>query len=310
MIMIGMISVYMRSLFVIDASAVNSAHPFVHRDRRLERHDSVPTAIQVLQNQSVSDGGSFNVRFDTIEDRTPFTDVLDASGKTALRNYLDKDGNFIAVHSASDALRNGSWFGEEVGAFFDYHPVLQNATVDVLDLSHPNTSILPAEWHVQGEMFKSDQRSVVAVVILSANELSYVGKSSDFFVAWYQERGAGVEECGFTGRSFYTSLGHLNETWMRSPLVIFFYPGADELFIAHAMGGVTWALESNTTKAFNSSVLVGNPGNDTSNPSGSSTASNSVAGPASTSSDISLQNCIYDNPHAETMVFIVVSLNK
>ncbi|KAL5526653.1 hypothetical protein ACEPAF_8377 [Sanghuangporus sanghuang] len=291
------------------AQQQSTAHILLYTATADFRHDSIPTAIQALQNQSVSNGGSFNVRFDATEDRTRFTDdtlagydavmfvsttgeVLDASGKTALRNYLDKGGNFIAVHSASDTLRNDSWFGEEVGAFFDYHPVLQNATVDVLDPSHPSTSMLPAEWHVQDEMynFKSDPRSVGAVVILSANESSYVGKSSDFFLndgqrnfdqgtphptAWYQERGAGIEEGGFAGRSFYTSLGHLNETWM------------DELFIAHVMGGVTWALESSTTKAFNSSGLVGNPGNDTSDPSGSSTASNSASGSASTSGDIS-----------------------
>ncbi|KAL5485924.1 hypothetical protein ACEPAI_6967 [Sanghuangporus weigelae] len=259
------------------------------------RHDSIPTAIQVLQNQSISNGGSFNLRFDATEDRTRFTDdnlagydavmfvsttgeVLDASGKTALRNYLDKGGNFIAVHSASDTLRNDSWFGEEVGAFFDYHPVLQNATVDVLDPSHPSTSMLPVEWHVQDEMYnsKSDPRSVGAVVILSANESSYVDDGRRNFdqgtphpTAWYQERGAGIEESGFAGRSFYTSLGHLNETWM------------DELFISHVMGGVMWALESNTTKAFNSSALVGNTGNDTSNPS------NSAPGPVSTSGNIS-----------------------
>ena len=40
-----------------------------------------------------------------------------------------------------------------VGAYFDYHPELQNATVDVLDASHPSTSMLPTEWHVQDEMY-------------------------------------------------------------------------------------------------------------------------------------------------------------
>lgn len=32
-------------------------------------------------------------------------------------------------------------------------------------------------------------------------------------LAWYQEHGAGVQSNGTAGRSFYTSLGHLNETW-------------------------------------------------------------------------------------------------
>lgn len=40
---------------------------------------------------------------------------------------------------------------------------------------------------------------------------------SAFHAAWYQERGAGVSNTtsatAVAGRSFYTSLGHLNETW-------------------------------------------------------------------------------------------------
>ena len=41
--------------------------------------------------------------------------VLDDAGKTALRRYLDLGGNFVAIHSASDALRNTTWFIHEVG---------------------------------------------------------------------------------------------------------------------------------------------------------------------------------------------------
>ncbi|KLO13044.1 class I glutamine amidotransferase-like protein, partial [Schizopora paradoxa] len=232
------------------------------------RHDSIPTAIQALHNQS----SNFNVAFDSTEDKTKFTDsnlalydaimfvsttgeVLDDSGKTAFQNFLNKGGNFIGVHSASDTLRTTPFYEEELGAYFDYHPALQNATVDVIGPSHPSTSMLPAEWHVQDEMynFKSDPRSLGAVVILSANESSYVDTGVRQFnqgtphpTAWFQEHGAGVQSGGIAGRSFYTSLGHLNETW------------EDNLFMAHVMGGVMWALQANTTKAFNASAEIGN----------------------------------------------------
>ena len=68
-------------------------------------------------------------------------------------------------------------------------------TIDVVGPSHPSTSMLPAQWHVFDEMsvsyvykvvrkfipcfrynFKSDPRAVGAVVILSANESSYIGR--------------------------------------------------------------------------------------------------------------------------------------
>jgi hypothetical protein len=32
----------------------------------------------------------------------------------------------------------------------------------------------------------------------------------------------------------------------------------DDLFISHVLGGLSWVLESNTTRAMNSSALVGN----------------------------------------------------
>ena len=71
--------------------------------------------------------------------------VLDAAGKAAFQTYLDKGGNFIAVHSASDTLRTTQSYIRELGetnfivalrkeadlwklgAQFQYHPPLQNA---------------------------------------------------------------------------------------------------------------------------------------------------------------------------------------
>ncbi|KAI0297244.1 class I glutamine amidotransferase-like protein [Multifurca ochricompacta] len=239
------------------------------------RHDSIPTARDAL----IARGQSIDILFDVTEDPTRFTDagltpydllvflmntgeaVLDEAGKAALQRYLDLGGNFVAIHSASDCLRNTTFYGREVGAFFDYHPLIQNATVDVIDASHPSTNMLPAQWSVQDEFFldrynfKSDPRSVGAVVVLSANESSYLDPGPRRFdqgtphpTAWYQERGAGVENGGILGRSFYTSLGHLNQTWQ------------DDLFLGHVAGGIFWALQSNTTRAFNSSGQVGNPG--------------------------------------------------
>lgn len=184
----------------------------------------------------------------------------------------------MGVHSASDSLVNTTFYGQELGAYFDYHPALQNATVDVLDASHPSTSMLPTEWHIQEEMynFKSDPRALGAVVLLAANESSYVDTGIRKFnqgtphpSAWFQEHGAGVQSGHTAGRSFYTSLGHLNETWQ------------DPLFMSHVTGGLTWALQANTTRVFNSSAQVGNSGSSTASSqisnSGSSTASAPVS---------------------------------
>ncbi|CAK5268810.1 unnamed protein product [Mycena citricolor] len=219
------------------------------------RHDSIPTAVQALKNQSQS----LNIVFDATEDAGQFTDqnlaVYDAIVFISTTGEVLDDGG-KGVHASSDCLNTSTFYGNETGAYFDYHPFLQNASVDVLEASHPSVNMLPAQWHIQEEMynFKSDPRSVGAVVVLAANESSYIDtgvrrfdQGSPHPSAWYQERGAGVQSGHSAGRSFYTSLGHLNETWK------------DSLFIAHVTGGLLWTLFSNTTKAFNSSALVGNP---------------------------------------------------
>ncbi|VDB84723.1 unnamed protein product [Peniophora sp. CBMAI 1063] len=258
-------------------------------------HDSIPTATQAL----ISHGSSISISFDSTQDPSQFTaqnlknydgllflmtigEVLDSTQQQAFRDYLDGGGNFIAVHAASDCLRNTSWYGEEVGAYFDYHPELQNATVDVIDSSHPATSMLPAQWHVQDEMynFKSDPRSIGAVVLLSANDSSYNDPGPRKFnqgtphpTAWYQEKGAGVESNGTAGRSFYTSLGHLSSTWQ------------DDLFLSHILGGVQWAVEATASTNTSSSA------SSTASASASATSASSAAdssSPASQSSGTQL----------------------
>ncbi|KAI0723533.1 class I glutamine amidotransferase-like protein [Earliella scabrosa] len=273
------------------AQQLNAARVLVYSATRGFRHDSIPTAVDAL----LQAGPSRRIAFDHTEDQTWFTDdrlaqydavlflsntgeVLDDGGKAALQKYLDLGGNFVAIHSASDALVNTTFFVNEVGARFDYHPEIQNASVNVVGPPHPSTSDLPQVWQVRDEMynFKSDPRSIGAVVVLSADESSYEDPGPRKFdqgephpTAWFQEHGAGTEAGAAAGRSFYTSLGHLNETWQ------------DSVFLGHVMGGIQWALQSNTTRAFNSEGKVGNALAD-------SDSQSSAIKPSTTSTDNAL----------------------
>ncbi|KAH9945196.1 trehalose utilization-domain-containing protein [Epithele typhae] len=177
-----------------NAHQINDARILIYSATRDFRHDSIPTAVDAL----VKLGPTSRMVFDHTEDQALFTDdnlaqydallflsntgeVLDTSGKAALQTYLDKGGNFIGVHSASDALRNTTFFLHEVGAQFDYHPELQDA---------------------------------------------------------------------------------------------------DSTFLSHVMGGISWTLEANTTRAFSTSGLVGN--GTTSTRSANSTSSTAPASATST----------------------------
>lgn len=126
------------------------------------RHDSIPTAIEVLGQQ----GPSYNISFDFTEDRSRFTQedlanydgilfvstseegealltfsglcadlillssVLDEGGQSAFQDWLQKGGVFVGAHSASACLYNAPFFRATVGALFDYHPDLQSAVSD------------------------------------------------------------------------------------------------------------------------------------------------------------------------------------
>ncbi|KAK0223103.1 ThuA-like domain-containing protein [Armillaria fumosa] len=192
--------------------------------------------------------------------------VLDDTGKITFQHYLNYGGNFVEINLASTTLTTAACYGKELDAVLDtsYRPEIQNVTIVVSDASHSSTENLPTDWPVRDEMynFKSDPRSVGATVILTVDESSYTGVDASLndgtrrfnqgephpigknkmydqrqgssanypSLAWYQEHGAGVENGGTAGRSFYTSLGRLNETW------------EDELFMNHILSDIQWTL--------------------------------------------------------------------
>jgi hypothetical protein len=43
--------------------------------------------------------------------------VLDDAGKSAFQKYLNQGGTFVGIHSASDTLRNTTFYVEELGMF-------------------------------------------------------------------------------------------------------------------------------------------------------------------------------------------------
>ncbi|CAE6389917.1 unnamed protein product [Rhizoctonia solani] len=231
------------------------------------RHESIETATAALFKL----GQEHKIDFDHTEDRTLFNDdnlakydallflnnndeVLDESGKQAFQRYLNKGGNYVGVHGGGACLYNTTFYQREVGALFDYHPDLQPATFLVLDKAHPSTEHLPDRWTYTEEVyhFRQNPRDVGARILLSVDRNSYhdntnrtQAQGSPHPIAWYQDHGAGAEDRRKAGRSFYTSLGHLNSTWI------------DEIFLGHVLGGIKWTLDSNTTRWRNPKGKVG-----------------------------------------------------
>lgn len=275
------------------------------------RHDSIPTAIRTITSlgdgslslsASAIDPSVSSLRWNTVntEDETKFHNFtwlsqFDAIGfvsttdqdppltgtvldDQALRNfarYIQQGGGYFGIHSASATLFGAPFYGRLVGAFFDYHPQIQNVTVKALSSSHPSTSRWPAEGlRIYEEIynFRSDPRnlpSAANVLVTNASSYQDPGINQQGFrngtngpvphpLAWWREGGlldvnastdasvrgaggAGLSVSGGPGRSWYTSLGHDNSTWQL------------DLFRGHVAGGIGWVLESSTAPSRNQS---------------------------------------------------------
>jgi cytochrome c len=144
-----------------------------------------------------------------------------------LERYMQAGGNFVGVHAAADAEYDWFWYGRLVGAYFDSHPEQQIATLKVIDKNHPSTRALPDEWKRKDEWYNFKMISKKIHVLINIDETSYKGgnNGANHPMAWYQN----FEN----GRSFYTELGHTDESY------------SDPAYLKHLLGGIQYAIGDN-----------------------------------------------------------------
>ncbi|MGW0216282.1 ThuA domain-containing protein [Micromonospora chokoriensis] len=185
------------------------------------RHSSIPNGIAAIQQLGSANG--FTVT--ATEDSNQFTtsnlaqyqavvflsttgDVLNASQQTAFESYIAAGGGYVGVHAAADTEYSWAWYGQLVGAYFDSHPAIQNATVRIEDNTNPSTAHLPATWVRSDEWYnyRTNPRSS-ARVLANLDESSYSGgnMSGDHPITWCKAYGG--------GRAWYTGLGHTEASY-------------------------------------------------------------------------------------------------
>ena len=204
------------------------------------RHASIKDGKITLQKLATE----HNFRVDFTEDASVFTDVnlahydaviflmttgniLDNTQKAAFERYIRAGGGYVGVHSASDTEYAWSWYGGLVGAYFDRihgHSKVVQATIHVIDRTHPSTVMLQALWVRTDEWynFASNPRGKVNV-LMTIDERTYKGGTmgADHPIAWYHEYDG--------GRAWYTALGHTSESYY------------EPLFLDHLWGGIIYA---------------------------------------------------------------------
>ncbi|MGH2678217.1 MAG: ThuA domain-containing protein [Actinomycetota bacterium] len=201
------------------------------------RHDSIEEAVAALQTLASERG--FEITH--TEDAAAFTDpglsgyhvvvfllttgdVLSPAEESGLQAFVRQGGGFVGVHSASDTEHAWPWYGGLVGAFFVSHSTIQSGVVRVTDRRHGSTRDLSSRLPRTDEWYDFDRNPRDAVhVLASVSERSYQGgrMGSDHPVSWcHRFQG---------GRSWYTAMGHTEQTYME---------GA---FLEHLAGGLDWA---------------------------------------------------------------------
>lgn len=150
--------------------------------------------------------------------------MLNKKQQSAFEQYIEKGGAFVGIHGAAAAEYDWRWYGDLLGAFFDKHPKVQQATVKIKDKEHISTIALPDDWIRTDEWynFRTNPKDQVHV-LLTVDEKTYTGGTHGDChpLSWHQSfKGA---------RSWYTAAGHTSESYY------------DPYFLSHILGGIRYA---------------------------------------------------------------------
>ncbi len=220
---------------------------FVFSKTAAFRHESIEAGKQAIAKLAGEKG--FGVSF--TEDASQFTeanlkkyntvlflnttgDVLNNEQQSAFERYIQAGGGYVGIHAATDTEYEWPWYGRLAGAYFLDHPMtpsnVQKGKFIVTLRNHWATKGMPDEFERTDEFYSFKTISPAINVVLKIDEKSYTGgKNLDFHpMSWYQEFDG--------GRSFYTAMGHTNETF------------SEPLFLNHLWAGIAYTAGGDAPK--------------------------------------------------------------
>ncbi len=151
-------------------------------------------------------------------------DVLTNGQQLAFERYIQNGGSFMGIHSATDTEYDWPWYGQLVGAYFNGHPSIQDASITVSNDKHPATAHLQNTWERKDEWYNFKDINPAILVLLNLDEDSYDGGTNgpNHPIAWYHDFDG--------GRSFYTAGGHTEASFEEPD------------FKQHLLGGINYCL--------------------------------------------------------------------
>ena len=201
-------------------------------------HESVPTGRDFIEDlgeehgfevTTTKDADDFHSEdmenYDLVIFVNTTGNVFDEEEQEGFKKYIENGGNFFGIHAAADTEGDWPWFVELVGGYFDGHPEVQQADIEVNMPEHPAVSHLPKVWTRTDEWYNYKNLNPDVEVLLYLDESSYEGGTNgdEHPIAWFRETGHG-------GISIYTGLGHTIQSYI------------EPMFQEHILQSILFAL--------------------------------------------------------------------
>ena len=154
-------------------------------------------------------------------------DVLNGDQQQEFERYIQAGGGYLGIHAAADCEYEWPWYGRLVGAWFLDHPNpnnIQQGKFYVVDKNSFATKNMPDSFDRKDEFYSFKQIDPSIHVLVKIDEKSYQGgKNGDNHpMSWYHDFEG--------GRSFYTNMGHTDETF------------SEPLFLNHVWAGLHYVM--------------------------------------------------------------------
>ncbi len=145
--------------------------------------------------------------------------------ETSLINYVHNGGGLMVVHGAIVMQNNSKEFSEMVGGSFDYHPVQQEITLELVDPNHPLVKAFEGKPFVHIDepyIFNNAyaKKNFRPLLFMDTSKLTKKTKEIDEkikYVSWIKKYGK--------GRVFYVSPSHNAQSFEDARLLKYFLDG-------------------------------------------------------------------------------------
>ncbi|WP_291399285.1 ThuA domain-containing protein [Daejeonella sp.] len=170
--------------------------------------------------------------------------VLNSPQQISFERYIQAGGGYVGIHAAADTEYDWPWYGKLAGGYFVSHPKIQDASLNIRNKNHISTKHLPENWIRKDEWYNYKDLNKDIQVLINLDEKSYEGgeNGENHPISWFHEFDG--------GRAFYTGLGHTNESY------------TEENFLKHVLGGIQYAIGTNTKLDYSKAKTVRVPEED------------------------------------------------